>query len=79
MADTEENSSVLYKEGKMMKTKILTKKHRIITDECRQNHGDIQALDIALGDIRESAKESMGRFSSGIKLHLKLEIERPVQ
>ena len=57
--------------------KILTKKHRIITDGCRQNHGDIIALDIALGDIRESAKESMGRFESGIKLHIKLEIERP--
>ena len=62
-----------------MEMKTLTKKHKIITDTCRHNHGDIRALDIALGEIRESAKESMSRFENGIKLHIKLDIERPIE
>jgi len=63
----------------MTNTKILTKKHRIITDDCRKKHGDLDALDIALEDIRMAAMDSLLRAESGIKLHLKLEIERPVK
>lgn len=62
----------------MEKTKKITKKHRVITDQCRKNHGDFQALNIALEDMRLNALESMSKFPDGVKIHLKLEIERPI-
>lgn len=53
--------------------------HRVITEECRTNHGDDGAMDEALATSRE-AIEKLYRYwpiGKGATIHVKIEVEYP--
>jgi len=54
-------------------------KHAIITDICRENHGDTEAVDMALKILRNEALAimSMRKEERGITFHLMLSVENP--
>lgn len=51
-------------------------KHRIITPQCRQNHGDFVALEIAIQDLKDEYKRILEkRGDDGAKYHLVISVE----
>ena len=56
---------------------MITAKHAIISDECRQSRGDVGALDEALNRVRSEygALTEIHKIGSGVKFHIKLDVE----
>ena len=52
-------------------------KHEVISDECRANHGDVGAIDVALHHIKTNYLGLLKAWpqGKGAKFHVKLSVE----
>ena len=89
MADMEEETSVTagslnteaFHQRVERQRAAATAKHCIITDECRQNRGDIGAAVEAIERVQDELKILLQNWpvGNGTTFHLKLEVERAQQ
>lgn len=52
-------------------------KHMVITDECRANHGDVGAIDVALHHVKRDYLELLKAWpqGKGATFHVKFSVE----
>ena len=59
----------------------LTARHAVVSDQCRDIHGDLGAFDEAVERLRETYVECLLGWKrqniAGVKYHLVLSVERP--